>query len=121
MASGALHRINVVQAATLREQYGGEKMSTKFVEEIKGATLFQYNWGDLLSAAPTALSFMGSLWVAAANPTAELISLSEAKPEGGFKYLTNVPNPTLRSCLVDGSCPGCHHTRVRRRLISTSP
>jgi len=109
MVSSALQHISQVQTATIREQYGA-KMSNKFVEELKGTTLFQYNWGELLSAAPTALSLMGSCWLAAANPTAEQISLSESKPEGGFKYMTNVPNPTLRSCLVDGtyipSCPG---------------
>ncbi len=101
MASNALQHISQAQTATIREQYGA-KMSNKFVEELKGTTLFQYNWGELLSAAPTALSLMGSCWLAAANPTAEKISLSESKPEDGFKFLTNVPNPTLRSCLVDG-------------------
>lgn len=102
MASSALQHISQAQAATIRQQYGA-KMSNKFVEELKGTTLFQYNWGELLSAAPTALSLMGSCWLAAANPTAEKISLSESKPEDGFKFLTNVPNPTLRSCLVDGA------------------
>ncbi len=102
MASSALQHISQAQAATIRQQYGA-KMSNKFVEELKGTTLFQYNWGELLSAAPTALSLMGSCWLAAANPTAEKISLSESKPEDGFKFLANVPNPTLRSCLVDGA------------------
>ncbi|KAL2126681.1 hypothetical protein VTI74DRAFT_422 [Chaetomium olivicolor] len=100
MASDALQRINQVQAVSLREQYG-DKMSNKFVEDLKGTNLFLYNWGELLSAAPTALSLMGACWLAAANPRAEMISLRDSKPENGFKYMTNVPNPTLRSCLVD--------------------
>lgn len=89
------------QKKTLTQEYGG-KMSNQFVAELKSSTLFQFNWGELLAAAPTALSLMGACYVAAANDTAEKISLSEAVPTGGFKYLTDRPNPTLRAALVDG-------------------
>ncbi|KAH6842264.1 hypothetical protein B0I37DRAFT_194901 [Chaetomium sp. MPI-CAGE-AT-0009] len=44
---------------------------------------------------------MGSCWLAASNATAEKISLKDSRPVDGFKYMTNAPNPTLRSCLVD--------------------
>ena len=106
MASGALKRIEQIQKASTEAQYG--KLSNRFVDELKGSTLFQHNWGELLSAAPTALSLMGSCWLAASNATAEKISLKDSKPVDGFKYMTNVPNPTLRSCLVDGKYSDAH-------------
>lgn len=102
MADGALKRFDQIQTSTTKDQYG--KLSNRFVDELKGSTLFQHNWGELLSAAPTALSLMGACWLAASNATAEKISLKESKPVDGFKYMTNVPSPTLRSCLVDGKC-----------------
>ncbi|KAK4035464.1 hypothetical protein C8A01DRAFT_38092 [Parachaetomium inaequale] len=101
MASGALQRIDQIQSASTQAEYG--KLSSRFVDELKGSTLFQHNWGELLGAAPTALSLMGSCWLAASNATAEKISLADSKPVGGFKYMTDVPSPTLRSCLVDGN------------------
>ncbi|KAH6613654.1 hypothetical protein B0J18DRAFT_469994 [Chaetomium sp. MPI-SDFR-AT-0129] len=99
MASTALQRLDQIQAASAKEQYG--KVSEQFVSELKGATLFQHDWGGLLGAAPTALSLMGACWLAASNPTAEKISLAKSKPVDGFKYMTNSINPTLRACLVD--------------------
>lgn len=105
LEADAVQSIAAVEKRVITEQYGG-KLSNKFIDELKGATLFQFDWGELLSAAPTALSFMGSCWLAAANPTAEMISLADVVPEGGFKYMTNLKNPTLRACLVDGTCLG---------------
>ncbi|PKK46846.1 hypothetical protein CI102_7873, partial [Trichoderma harzianum] len=99
-AADAIQSIAVAEQRVLTEEYGG-KLSNKFIDELKAATLFQFDWGELLSAAPTALYFMGSCWLAAANPTAEMISLADVVPEGGFKYMTNLRNPTLRACLVD--------------------
>ncbi|KAL7909519.1 hypothetical protein GGI35DRAFT_479785 [Trichoderma velutinum] len=99
-AAEAVQSIAAAEKRVLTEQYGG-KLSNKFIDELKASTLFQFDWGELLSAAPTALYFMGSCWLAAANPTAEMISLAEVVPNGGFKYLTNLRKPTLRACLVD--------------------
>ncbi|KAH0524984.1 hypothetical protein TsFJ059_007416 [Trichoderma semiorbis] len=96
----AVQSIAAAEQRVVTEEYGG-KLSNKFIDELKAATLFQFDWGELLSAAPTALYFMGSCWLAAANPTAEMISLADVVPEGGFKYKTNLRNPTLRACLVD--------------------
>ncbi|QYT01020.1 hypothetical protein H0G86_008076 [Trichoderma simmonsii] len=99
-AADAIQSIAAAEQRVLTEEYGG-KLSNKFIDELKAATLFQFDWGELLNAAPTALYFMGSCWLAAANPTAEMISLADVVPEGGFKYMTNLRNPTLRACLVD--------------------
>jgi hypothetical protein len=96
----AIQGMNATQKQTIHDLYGG-KASNQFVEDIKAATFFQANWSDLLRAAPTALCCMGSCWLAAANPVAERISLTDAMPVGGFKYMTNLKNPTLRACLVD--------------------
>jgi hypothetical protein len=106
MASDALQRIDDIQASTTKTHYG--KLSNRFVDELKGSTLFQHNWGELLSAAPTALSLMGACWVAASNATAEKISLKDSRPVGGFKYISDVANPTLRACLVSGKYSGAH-------------
>ncbi|KAL7917193.1 hypothetical protein ACQKWADRAFT_326242 [Trichoderma austrokoningii] len=99
-AADAIQSIADEEKRVMTERYGG-KLSNKFVEEVKNATLFQTNWGELLSAAPTALSFMGSCWLAAANPMAEMISLADVVPEKGFTHMANIRNPTLRACLVD--------------------
>ncbi|KAI1342876.1 hypothetical protein F5Y15DRAFT_371283 [Xylariaceae sp. FL0016] len=104
MASEALQDVAQIQKQALKEQYAG-KMSNQFVDELKASTLFQFSWGELLSAAPTALSLMGACWLAAANPAAEKISMAEVVPvingKQAFVHLTNVKNPTLRGCLVD--------------------
>ena len=99
--AGAMDDVQRMKAQALKEQYGG-KQSNQFVTEMKGSTLFQFNWSELLSAAPTALSLMGWCWIAAAAPKAEQIDMTDSVPVGGFKFLTNTKRPTLRSCLVDG-------------------
>ena len=96
----ALVAVQELQKKTVADEYG--KQSNQFVTEMKSSTLFQFNWGELLSAAPTALSLMGSCWIAAAAPAADKISMKSSVPLGGFKTLTNRKDPTLRSCLVDG-------------------
>lgn len=100
MATDVLKDIQKVQDAA-KAEYGG-KMSNQFVAEMKGSTLFQFNWGELLAAAPTALSLMGGCWLAASDPKADKISLADSMPSKGFVYLTNMHSPTLRSYLVDG-------------------
>ena len=98
----ALADVQNEQTKILKNEYQG-KMSNQFVEELKSSTLFQCDWGELLSAAPTALSLMGACWIAASQEKADAISLTGARPNGGWKYLKNYDKPTLRSCLVDGS------------------
>jgi hypothetical protein len=97
----ALQKIKDIQSQALKEEYGG-KASNQFIKETKNSALFQCNWGELLSAAPTALSLMGSCWIAASQEKAEQIMLGDSRPQGGFKYLSNREKPTLRACLVDG-------------------
>lgn len=95
-----ISNVRKMQMDTVKAGYEG-KMSNQFVAELKGSTLFQFNWSELLSAAPTALSLMGGCWLAASDPKAEKIFLTHSVPTKGFTYLTNRKDPTLRSCLVD--------------------
>jgi hypothetical protein len=75
----------------LREQ-GSGKVQVAFARDVKNSMLFQNDWGDLLSAAPVALSLMGSCFVAATAPRAQGISLKDAMPKNGFKYIKCVPH-----------------------------
>ena len=100
-----------VQKQQLKEDFGG-KASNQFVDELKRSALFQTNWGELLTAAPTALSLMGSCWIAASHPKADSVSLADSMPSGGFKYLTNRKNPSLKSCLVDGKLTMVAYTSI---------
>ncbi|KAE8316621.1 hypothetical protein BDV41DRAFT_573904 [Aspergillus transmontanensis] len=73
----------------------------KFVKHVKARSLFQpsFNWGDILSAAPVAISLMGNLFVAATIPDATRITI--IPQEGGFKFLPNFgSNTALNACLV---------------------
>lgn len=101
MASQVAQDVERVQSQQLKSQYGG-KLSNQFVDELKSSTMFQYDWSELIGAAPTALALMGSLWIAAADPKADKISMVKSMPTGGFKHIPNRSEPTLRSCLVDG-------------------
>ncbi|WXC61525.1 hypothetical protein SNK03_007398 [Fusarium graminearum] len=101
MASAAVQDVQRIQTEQLKSQYGN-KLSNQFVDELKSSTMFQYDWSELISAAPTALALMGSLWIAAADPKADKISMVKSMPTGGFKHIPNRAEPTLRSCLVDG-------------------
>ena len=75
------------QDQRLKKEYNG-RVGKKFVSEVKGSLLFQFNWSDLLSAAPTALELMGACFVAASAPDADSILLTEAVPKDGWKCLT---------------------------------
>jgi hypothetical protein len=97
----ALQDIEAAQKSLRLSQYGG-RMSNQFVDEVKGAALFQFNWGELLGAAPTAISMMCACYVAASNEEAKKISLKDSMPTNGFQYLINRPDPTLRASLLDG-------------------
>ncbi|KAG5658028.1 hypothetical protein KAF25_006979 [Fusarium avenaceum] len=100
MASAAIQDVQRIQSEQLKSQHGN-KLSNQFVDELKSSTMFQYDWSELISAAPTALALMGSLWIAAADPKADKISMVKSMPTGGFKHIPNRSEPTLRSCLVD--------------------
>ena len=105
MATNALADIAKLKQKTLADEYDG-RQSNQFINDMKASTLFQFNWGELLSAAPTALSLMGSCWIAASAPVADQIRMTKSVPIGGFKYIPNRNDPTLRSILVDGKiCP----------------
>ncbi|KAK2687536.1 hypothetical protein QWA68_013117 [Fusarium oxysporum] len=96
----ALQDIEATQKSLRMSQYGG-RMSNQFVDEVKGAALFQFNWGELLGAAPTAIAMMCACYVAASNEEAKKISLKDSVPTNGFQYLTNRCDPTLRASLLD--------------------
>lgn len=83
----------------LKSEYAG-KEGTRFTTEVKESMLFQYNWADLLSAAPTALSLLGACHVASSSQEAAAINLGSAMPRGGWKYLQVAEKPTLKACLV---------------------
>ncbi|KAK0659493.1 hypothetical protein QBC41DRAFT_331449 [Cercophora samala] len=100
MAESALLEVRQIQNDKLALEYNG-KLSNQFIDELKCSTLFQADWSELISAAPTALALMGSLWVAAADPMAEKISMAKCMPTDGFRDMTKRAEPTLRSCLVD--------------------
>ena len=57
----------------------------QFSQEISDSLIVRQNWGNLLSAAPLALSFVGACQVVASSPTAAGAKLQ--RPEGGFRYL----------------------------------
>ncbi|KAB2108972.1 hypothetical protein AG0111_0g3058 [Alternaria gaisen] len=95
----ALAQIERANQERLKKEYSG-KAGTKFVTEVRESMLFQYNWADLLSAAPTALSLLGACHVASSSQEAAAISLGDSMPQGGWKYLQVAQKPTLKACLV---------------------
>jgi hypothetical protein len=95
----ALAQIEKANQERLKKEYSG-KAGTKFVTEVRESMLFQYNWADLLSAAPTALSLLGACHVASSSQEAAAISLGDSMPQGGWKYLQVSQKPTLKACLV---------------------
>jgi hypothetical protein len=58
---------------------------TQFSQEISDSLILKQNWGNLLSAAPLALGFVGACQVVASSPTAAGVRLQQ--PAGGFRYL----------------------------------
>ncbi|KZT01678.1 uncharacterized protein LAESUDRAFT_663435 [Laetiporus sulphureus 93-53] len=85
------------------KQQGDGKVQLAFARDVKNSLLFQYDWGELLSAAPLALYLIGSCYVAATSPLARGVSLSDAVPKDGFKYLQH---DMLKACLVQISNAG---------------
>jgi hypothetical protein len=95
----ALAQLEKANQERLKKEYDG-KVGTKFVTEVRESMLFQYNWADLLSAAPTALSLLGACHIASSSQEASAIILGSAMPNGGWKYLRVAEKPTLKACLV---------------------
>lgn len=96
----ALAEFEKANQQRLKDDFGG-KAGTKFVKEVQESMLFQYNWADLLSAAPTALSLLGACHVASSSEEASAIRLgADVMPKGGWKYLVVNDAPTLKACLV---------------------
>jgi hypothetical protein len=58
---------------------------TQFSQEISDSLALKQNWGNLLSAGPLALGFVGACQVVASSPAAAGVMLQ--RPEGGFRYL----------------------------------
>ncbi|KAF8587134.1 hypothetical protein K439DRAFT_860309 [Ramaria rubella] len=85
------------------KQQGNGKTQIAFARDVKNSLLFQYDWGALLSAAPLAISLMGACYVAATSPLAQSISLKDAEPKDGFKFIRR---PELKACLVQVSDTG---------------
>lgn len=117
MATDALAEVSQMNQKALKESNGTQ--ANAFVSEMKASALFQFDWGELLSAAPTALALTGSCWVAAASEAADAIKMGNSVPIGGFKFIPNRPQPTLRSILVDGKEYQCAW-RTRHQLNEIS-
>ncbi|KAK2749619.1 hypothetical protein FQN57_005841 [Myotisia sp. PD_48] len=94
-----LAKVLISQQARLKKEYDS-KAGTRFVKEVEQSMLFQYNWADLLSAAPTALSLLGACHFVSSSNEAAAITLGSAMPKGGWKYLKVAEKPTLKACLV---------------------
>jgi hypothetical protein len=60
----------------------------QYVEDVKSSLLFRpgFNWNELLSAAPTSVMLLASVFVASTVPDATDIRI--IPPTTGFKYLT---------------------------------
>jgi hypothetical protein len=69
------------------QKQGSGSAAVAFAKDVKQSLLFQYDWAELLSAAPLCLSMMGSCYVAATCPEATGMSLKECEPKGGFKKI----------------------------------
>jgi hypothetical protein len=95
----ALAQLERANQERLKKEYDG-KAGTKFVTEVRESMLFQYNWADLLSAAPTALSLLGACHVASSSSEASAINLGSAMPKNGWQHMQVASKPTLKACLV---------------------
>lgn len=66
---------------------GAGNAGVAFAKDVKQSLLFQYDWGELLSAAPMCLSLMGACYVAATSPKATGMTLEDCKPAQGFEFI----------------------------------
>lgn len=65
---------------------GEKNPAITFMKDVKNSLLFKYDWARMLSAAPLSMSLMGACYLAAGS-SKFTISLKEAAPVGGFRYL----------------------------------
>ena len=59
--------------------------AAQFVQETKMSAYLSYNWDELLTAAPIAISLLATCIMAASPQHAERIKLE--RPSGGWKYV----------------------------------
>jgi hypothetical protein len=88
----------------------------QYVEDVKSSLLFRpgFNWNELLSAAPTSVMLLASVFVASTVPDATDIRI--IPPTSGFKYLINFDsNPSLNACLVQ-----CADTGIKAFGVSNN-
>ncbi|KAK1777277.1 hypothetical protein QBC45DRAFT_417155 [Copromyces sp. CBS 386.78] len=76
--------LQVVLAAQEKRELSPD-VSSQVIDEMKSSLIFQFNWAELLQAAPTAISCMGACFVASSSPNAN-IQLEPPKPKG-FDHL----------------------------------
>lgn len=76
--------LQVVLAAKDKRELA-PNVSSQVIDEMKSSLIFQFNWAELLQAAPTAISCMGACFVASSSPNA-VVHLEPPKDKG-FQYL----------------------------------
>ncbi|OJJ51834.1 hypothetical protein ASPZODRAFT_127963 [Penicilliopsis zonata CBS 506.65] len=100
MASEAL--VNLAYVRQMIKSNYKSQASDLFMNEIQSSILLRFSWGELLATAPTALTLLSSLCIAASSPMAGELSLAEGMPKNGFQYLQNRGrSSTLRTALLD--------------------
>lgn len=78
---------NVSTAITIiRERDYGSGVADETIQEIKASVIFQYNWPQLLSSVPTAISSTGLAFLAASSKIASSVELRER--QNGYKFLS---------------------------------
>lgn len=76
--------LEVVLAAQEKRELA-PNVSSQVIDEMKSSLIFQFNWAELLQAAPTAISCMGACFVASSSPDAS-VQLEPPKDKG-FEHL----------------------------------
>lgn len=69
-----------------RQAAESQKVGVTFMKDIKNSVLFQYDWAEILSAAPISMSLIGACYIAA-SASAVTISFEDARGRDGFQYL----------------------------------
>lgn len=91
----------------VRQQTAATVDYNAYTTEVEDSLVLAHNWGELLSAAPLALRFVGECMFVAASPMAASIMMDP--PEGGFQYLKyecTCPILILRlTKIVEGGSP----------------
>ncbi|KAK3505269.1 hypothetical protein B0T13DRAFT_485904 [Neurospora crassa] len=76
--------LQVVLAAQEKRELA-PNVSSQVINEMKSSLIFQFDWAQLLQAAPTSISCMGACFVASSSPNA-VVHLEPPKDKG-FQYL----------------------------------